>query len=48
MALQVRGRVPGLNQAGFEAAAREGEKGCPVSNALRNNVEISLEADLFV
>jgi osmotically inducible protein OsmC len=46
MALQVRGRVPGLDQAGFEAAAREGEQNCPVSNALRNNVEISVKAEL--
>lgn len=42
--LRVHGRVPGLDQAGFEAAAREGEKGCPVSNALRGNVEIMVEA----
>ncbi len=46
MALQVRGRVPGLDQAGFEAAAKEGERGCPVSNALRNNVEITVKAEL--
>ena len=44
--LTVRGRVPGIDQAAFEAAAREGEKGCPISNALRNNVTIGLEATL--
>jgi lipoyl-dependent peroxiredoxin len=44
--LQVRGVVPGLDQAGFQAAAEKAEKGCPVSNALRGNVEISVEAQL--
>jgi lipoyl-dependent peroxiredoxin len=44
--LSVRGKVPGLDQAGFEEEAKKGEQGCPVSNALRNNVEISLEATL--
>jgi lipoyl-dependent peroxiredoxin len=44
--LTVRGRVPGLDAAGFEDAAREGEQNCPVSNALRGNVEIGLHASL--
>ncbi len=44
--LDVRGSVPGLDQAAFEQAAREGEQGCPVSNALRNNVQINLNATL--
>jgi lipoyl-dependent peroxiredoxin len=44
--LRVRGQVPGMDQAAFEAAAREGEKGCPVSNALRNNVRINVIAEL--
>jgi osmotically inducible protein OsmC len=44
--LNVRGQVPGLDQAGFQAAAKEGEQGCPVSNALRNNVQINLTAEL--
>jgi osmotically inducible protein OsmC len=46
MDLTVRGRVPGLDQAGFEEAARAAEQGCPISNALRNNVEISVNATL--
>jgi osmotically inducible protein OsmC len=46
MELSVRGIVPGLDQAGFEAAAKEGEQGCPVSNALRNNVQITVKAQL--
>jgi osmotically inducible protein OsmC len=46
MDLTVRGRVPGLDQAGFEEAARAGEQGCPISNALRGNVEIRVTATL--
>ena len=46
MDLTVRGKVPGLDQAGFEEAARAGEQGCPISNALRGNVEIRLNATL--
>lgn len=46
MNLEVRGRVSGIDQARFEEIAREGEQGCPVSNALRNNVQINLKATL--
>lgn len=46
MDLDVRGRVPGLDQPGFEQAAREGEQGCPISNAIRGNVDIRLTATL--
>ena len=46
MDLTVRGRVPGLDQAGFEEAARQAEQGCPISNALRNNVRITVNATL--
>ena len=44
MELDVRGKVPGLDQAGFENAAQQAEQGCPVSNALRNNVQIRVKA----
>jgi lipoyl-dependent peroxiredoxin len=46
MDLDVHARVPGLDQAGFEQYAEDGERGCPVSNALRGNVEITLTATL--
>ena len=46
MDLTVRGRVPGLDQSGFEEAARTAEQGCPISNAIRNNVEITVNATL--
>lgn len=48
MDLEVRGQVPGLDQAGFQEAARQGELACPVSNALRDNVQIRLKAQLRV
>jgi lipoyl-dependent peroxiredoxin len=44
--LTVRGRVPGLDADGFEQVAREAEQSCPISNALRGNVEISVSAEL--
>ncbi len=46
MDLDVTGKVPGMDEAGFEKAAQQAEQGCPVSNALRNNVEIRLNAHL--
>jgi osmotically inducible protein OsmC len=46
MDLDVHGLVPGIDQDAFERLAREGEHGCPVSNALRGNVEIRLSATL--
>lgn len=45
-ALSVQGVVPGLDEPAFAKWARQGEESCPVSNALRGNVEISLEATL--
>jgi osmotically inducible protein OsmC len=46
MDLDVRGRVPGLDQVGFEKVAQQAEQGCPISNALRNNVQIRVAAHL--
>jgi osmotically inducible protein OsmC len=45
-ALSVHGKVPSLDQAAFSDFAQKGEAGCPVSNALRGNVEITVEATL--
>jgi lipoyl-dependent peroxiredoxin len=44
--LTVVGKVPGLDQSGFEELAAQAEQGCPVSNALRGNAEISVNATL--
>lgn len=45
-ALVVRGVVPGLDEAGFVQAAVAAKDGCPVSGALRGNVELSVDAAL--
>ena len=42
----LRGRVQGLDQAGFERAARAASENCPISQALKGNIEISVEATL--
>src|SRR5574340_685739 len=44
MVLNVTGKVPGMDQAGFEKAAKS--QGCPVSAALQNNVAITINAHL--
>jgi organic hydroperoxide reductase OsmC/OhrA len=38
--------VPGLDQAGFQAAAAAAKDGCPISQALKNNVALSVTATL--
>jgi osmotically inducible protein OsmC len=42
----VGGRVPGIDQATFAAAAAAAGEGCPISAALRGNIEITVEATL--
>jgi len=44
MALEVLGDVPALDLEGFREAARAAKEGCPVSRALKGNVEITLSA----
>ena len=46
MRLVLRGVVPGVNQSAFKAAAEAALNGCPVSNALKNNVAVELDAAL--
>jgi lipoyl-dependent peroxiredoxin len=46
MHLEVRGVVPGVDQAAFAQAADAAKEGCPVSNALKGNVAFSLDAKL--
>jgi osmotically inducible protein OsmC len=46
MKLEVTGRVPGLDEDGFRAAADTAKQNCPVSQALKGNVEITLDAHL--
>jgi lipoyl-dependent peroxiredoxin len=44
--LVVTGIVPGIDQAGFRQAADQAELACPISNALRNNVRITVNVTL--
>jgi lipoyl-dependent peroxiredoxin len=46
VALTARGRVPGLDEDGFRAAAEAAKQGCPVSQALAAVPEIALDAGL--
>lgn len=45
-ALKVRGRVPGIDEAAFRKAAEAAKDGCPISQALKGNVALSIEAIL--
>ena len=46
IALTVHGRVPGMGEAAFRSAAEAAKDGCPISQALKGNVEMSVEATL--
>jgi osmotically inducible protein OsmC len=46
IALAVRGRVSGLDDAGFRSAAESAKENCPVSKALASVPEIILDAQL--
>ena len=46
MQLTVVGTVPGMSAADFQAAANAAGEGCPVSKALKGNVEIKVDATL--
>ena len=45
-ALTVRGTVPGLDEAAFKQAAEGAKENCPISQALKGNVELSVDASL--
>ncbi len=44
--LVARARVPGLDASAFDKTAKDAEALCPISNALRGNVAIKLDARL--
>jgi lipoyl-dependent peroxiredoxin len=44
--LTVRARVPGLDKAGLEPRIAQAADLCPVSNALRGNVEITIRDEV--
>ena len=45
-ALEVRGRVPNMDEATFTKAAEDAKNNCPISQALKNNVDLSVKATL--
>jgi lipoyl-dependent peroxiredoxin len=45
-ALTVRGVVPGISTEDFVAAAEAAKDGCPISQALKGNVALSVDAAL--
>jgi osmotically inducible protein OsmC len=45
-AITVRGVVPGMSEPDFIAAAEAARDGCPISVALKGNVELSVDAAL--
>jgi osmotically inducible protein OsmC len=46
MALDVTAEVPGVDEAGFREGLEAAEGSCPVSNALRGNVDIQVDGTL--
>jgi osmotically inducible protein OsmC len=46
IALDVRGRVPGIDDDRFDQAAERAAQLCPVSKALHGNVDVSMSARL--
>jgi lipoyl-dependent peroxiredoxin len=45
-ALTVVGRIPGIDENAFVEAAEGAKDGCPVSGALKGNVELTVDARL--
>ena len=46
MELRVRGEVDGIDDDAFRQAAEQAKENCPVSQALKGNVEVTLDAAL--
>lgn len=44
--ITIKGWVPGIDEAAFKKAAEDARDGCPISGALKGNVELSVEATL--
>jgi osmotically inducible protein OsmC len=45
--ITVKGVVPGATAESFQANAEKAKDGCPISKALKGNVELSVEATLL-
>ncbi len=46
MAIDVSADVPGVDEAGFREGLDAAEESCPISNALRGNVDIQVDGTL--
>jgi lipoyl-dependent peroxiredoxin len=46
MRISTRGQVEGLDEDGFRRAAEDAKENCPVSQALKGNVDVSVDAAL--
>ena len=44
--LSVKGTVPGISAADFAEAVKQASQGCPISQALKGNVEVSAKGEL--
>ncbi len=47
IALSIRGEVEGIDDEAFQQAAEGAKENCPVSQALKGNVEVTLDAALL-
>ena len=47
MMINVQAAVPGIDAAKFQSIAQATKEGCPVSTALKGNVQIELDAQLI-
>jgi osmotically inducible protein OsmC len=45
--LEVKGKIPGIDQEGFRVAAEAAKDGCPISRALRGNVALTVKSSLL-
>jgi osmotically inducible protein OsmC len=46
MHLEVRGTVPGLDESEFERIVGDANQGCPVSNLLRDCLQLTIQASM--
>jgi lipoyl-dependent peroxiredoxin len=46
MRLTIHGQVEGLDEQGFRSAAEDAKENCPVSQALKGNVDVTVDASL--
>lgn len=45
--ITLRAKVPGIDEATFRTAVEKAKDGCPISRALKGNIEITLDAQLL-